>query len=296
MSESSSEWIEIDGRWAMVSEIVVGVFMLALGAYGLQKAHRNREVNRSPSSPFSPGVRSKLKRKDRSGDGDENVEAEVVEIPNPLQYEDSSLRDSLAQRMEEYLDAESLQSNSDNSNEGIDADEQITKILKGSEESGPSNSFVKVRRPSLMRASLFLHKHAAPENSITATDSSDRSPGSGRRSGAFCTTQGTLALLAGVVHGVAGIGDVLGVVPRLQLQDAKMAMIYLGVFCLTSTLVMGCFTAFYGSFSEWLAGGRYGSSVSRVFVVEVGSAFLSIAVGIICLVLLSIGSLEEIFP
>jgi len=112
-------------------------------------------------------------------------------------------------------------------------------------------------------------------------------------------TPGILAIMAGILHGVAGPGGVLGVIPAVQLRNAKLAFVYLSTFCLTSTLVMGCFSMFYGRFSEWLAGGRRGGgggSSSRVFVVEVGSAFLSIAVGIVWLVLLSIGKLEDIFP
>ena len=90
---------------------------------------------------------------------------------------------------------------------------------------------------------------------------------------------------------------------------------------MTSTLVMGGFAAFYGSFSEWMAGGggvgnndndggvgglnngggggedgHGGAIKNRVFHVEVGSSCLSILVGVVWLVLLSMGKLEEVFP
>ena len=78
---------------------------------------------------------------------------------------------------------------------------------------------------------------------------------------------------------------------------------YLSTFCLTSTLVMGVFGACYGMFSEWLAGGggkkKRGNTKKarrRVFLVEFGSSFLSLAVGIAWLVLLSCGKLEKVFP
>ena len=64
---------------------------------------------------------------------------------------------------------------------------------------------------------------------------------------------------------------------------------------MTSTFVMGGFAAFYGSLSEWLAGGRHGrGSSSRVLMVEVGSSLLSVCVGVIWLVLLSLGKLDDV--
>ncbi|KAL7473971.1 hypothetical protein ACHAXS_014241 [Conticribra weissflogii] len=116
----------------------------------------------------------------------------------------------------------------------------------------------------------------------------------------FCTP-GTLALATGIVHGVAGPGGVLGVIPAVQLKEARLALLYLGTFCLTSTLVMGGFAAFYGRVSEWMAGVGEGNAGgngagSRIFQVEVGSSSLSIIVGIVWLTLLSMGKLEEVFP
>jgi len=156
-----------------------------------------------------------------------------------------------------------------------------------------------------MKASSLVHKHAAPENSIALAATTTTHAHyeycynvlSNSRFAEHCTP-GMLSVVAGIVHGVAGPGGVLGVIPAVQLRDAKLASVYLGTFCVTSILVMGCFAAFYGTFSEWLAGagtgGRRGRA-SRVFVVEFGSAFLSIAVGIVWLVLLSIGMLDEVF-
>ena len=112
-----------------------------------------------------------------------------------------------------------------------------------------------------------------------------------------CSAENLLAVAAGIVHGIAGPGGILGVVPVVQMQDAKMAVIYLSMFCLTSTLVMGSFVLFYGVFSRWLAGGRIQGSDdgSRVFWVEAGLAGLSIMVGLVWLVVLSIGKLNEVF-
>lgn len=115
----------------------------------------------------------------------------------------------------------------------------------------------------------------------------------------FSFSPGMLAIAAGILHGVAGPGGVLGVIPAVELRDAKLAIIYLGTFCLTSTFVMAGFATFYGSLSDWMAGGsRRGGrgSSSRVLMVEVGSSLLSVCVGVIWLVLLAVGKLDEVFP
>ena len=57
---------------------------------------------------------------------------------------------------------------------------------------------------------------------------------------------------------------------------------------------MGGFAAFYGTLSEWLAGGPKGQTANGVFMVEVGSAMLSVCVGFIWLLLLAVGKLDEV--
>lgn len=112
---------------------------------------------------------------------------------------------------------------------------------------------------------------------------------------------GTLALLAGVIHGVAGPGGVLGVLPAVEMQDPKAAIIYLGTFCVTSIVVMGGFAVLYGTLCKWLAlhgvgEEDTGASLNRVFFVEFASACLSICVGIVWLSLLIVGKMDEVFP
>lgn len=101
----------------------------------------------------------------------------------------------------------------------------------------------------------------------------------------------TMATVAGIVHGLAGPGGVLGVIPAVQLHSARLATIYLGSFCASSTLTMGIFAMSYGACSSTL-----GHNIYREFFIESISASLSILVGILWLVLLSIGKLDDIFP
>jgi hypothetical protein len=101
----------------------------------------------------------------------------------------------------------------------------------------------------------------------------------------------TISFLIGIVHGLAGPGGVLGVIPAVQIKDWRLASLYLGSFCLSSTVVMGCFAALYGTFSSIL-----GRGTRWEFRVESFSALFSIFVGILWIALLSTNQLENVFP
>jgi ABC-type nickel/cobalt efflux system permease component RcnA len=103
----------------------------------------------------------------------------------------------------------------------------------------------------------------------------------------------SMAIVAGIIHGLAGPGGVLGVIPAVQLHDARLATVYLGSFCASSTLTMGVFAILYGGCSSRLATRSGGH---REFLIECASASLSILVGVTWLILLSIGKLEDVFP
>eukprot|EP00980_Cylindrotheca_fusiformis_P026552 scaffold16396_cov140-Cylindrotheca_fusiformis.AAC.13 len=101
----------------------------------------------------------------------------------------------------------------------------------------------------------------------------------------------TLAVLAGIIHGLAGPGGVLGVIPAVQLHDWKLATLYLGCFCTSSTLTMGCFASLYGTLTS-----SVGRQMHVEFQIHCFSSGLSILVGVTWLVLLSMGKLEDVFP
>mmetsp|Transcript_37143 Transcript_37143/g.49275 ORF Transcript_37143/g.49275 Transcript_37143/m.49275 type:complete len:232 (+) Transcript_37143:399-1094(+) len=103
---------------------------------------------------------------------------------------------------------------------------------------------------------------------------------------------GILALGIGLVHGVAGPGGVLGVIPAVHLKNPFLAALYLGTFCVTSTVVMGTFAALYGTYSKRLGAG----AVQKEFYMEIFSSCLSILVGFTWIVLLSLGILDDVFP
>jgi hypothetical protein len=102
----------------------------------------------------------------------------------------------------------------------------------------------------------------------------------------------TLSVIAGLLHGLAGPGGVLGVIPAVQLHDAKLATIYLASFCIMSILTMGGFATAYAMISHRLA---KGGNAGRALLIESASASISIVVGILWIILLATGKMDDIF-
>lgn len=101
-----------------------------------------------------------------------------------------------------------------------------------------------------------------------------------------CSTGTALSLIAGLVHGLAGPGGVLGVLPAVQIRDPLLGSIYLITFCLFSILTMGCFAAAYGRL--------FAKRIGWEFRIECASACLSLVVGILWLILVGTGKMEEV--
>ena len=101
----------------------------------------------------------------------------------------------------------------------------------------------------------------------------------------------TLAVLIGIIHGLAGPAGVLAVIPAVKLHDWVLATLYLSSFCVSSTLTMGCFAGIYGTCSRGI-----GKRTQRDFQIHLFSSSLSILVGVTWLVLSATGKMEDVFP
>jgi hypothetical protein len=105
------------------------------------------------------------------------------------------------------------------------------------------------------------------------------------------TTQRIISFSIGLLHGVAGPGGILGVLPAVEMQNWESSFVYLGSFILTSTLSMGVFAALYGELTR-----RLGATAESVeLALSVFSAAMSILVGTIWLVLSVLGKLDALF-
>ena len=91
------------------------------------------------------------------------------------------------------------------------------------------------------------------------------------------TTQRVVSVAMGLLHGVAGPGGILGVLPALELQHWQSSTIYLGSFCVMSTLSMGVFAAAYGEGTKRLGA----SSDSLELALRLISSSASVLVGVI---------------
>jgi hypothetical protein len=103
--------------------------------------------------------------------------------------------------------------------------------------------------------------------------------------------QRVLSFLIGMLHGVAGPGGILGVLPAVEMQNWRSSSLYLSSFVVASTLSMGGFAAIYGEITK-----RIGSTQHFLeFLLRAFSSLMSITVGVIWVVLSVLGKLDELF-
>ncbi|RLN88699.1 hypothetical protein BBJ28_00018081, partial [Nothophytophthora sp. Chile5] len=107
------------------------------------------------------------------------------------------------------------------------------------------------------------------------------------------TTQkvGITALLVGIVHGFAGPGGILGVLPAVVLNNWGKSVAYLGSFCVSSIFIMGVFAALYGEVTGRLGG----NSLLMEFRIGICSASFSFIVGLAWIGLQATGQMSKIF-
>ncbi|KAG7383228.1 hypothetical protein PHYPSEUDO_003908 [Phytophthora pseudosyringae] len=104
-------------------------------------------------------------------------------------------------------------------------------------------------------------------------------------------TQKLTAFAYGTAHGLAGTGGILGVLPAVILNDWAKSSAYLGAFCVSSIFTMGGFAALYGEVTGRMS--RF--SDSSLVRVGIFSSSVSLCVGIMWVVLVSTGTLDEVF-
>ena len=80
----------------------------------------------------------------------------------------------------------------------------------------------------------------------------------------------------GVVHGAAGPGAILGVLPAVALSRSSLVFGYFAGFCVATVATMGAFAASYGEVTSRL-GAAHGSRVK--FILSNVSAGACLAVG-----------------
>lgn len=294
--------------WSVVIENVIGAFVFGLGIFGMYNALKNKKKNER-----AWWHDESLTLKDEEADGDEEtvqcstkssesitrMMADVLNEDGDAASETVSRRSggsTLSRVVEESDEGEDNDDDIDdlfNTNSGS-LDESFTKFMPKLPQpnqpitSGRSKSFLAYQaknKPSLSRASSFLKKHGG-QDSIVSNPSILKS--SGKAYSCTISIPSILACIAGTLQGIA-VGGILDVMPSIS-QDSRFASLYLVTVCITSTLMMGGFSLVYSAFCKWFVVG----DEKRIFLVEAGSACLSVVVGVAWLVLLAIGKNDEV--
>ena len=104
-------------------------------------------------------------------------------------------------------------------------------------------------------------------------------------------TQKVISFTIGMLHGIAGPGGVLGVLPAVEMQNWRASTVYLGSFVISSTLSMGAFAALYGEVTKRIGATQFIFD----FALRIFSSVLSIAVGAVWVVLSILGKMEDFF-
>ncbi|TMW61119.1 hypothetical protein Poli38472_013582 [Pythium oligandrum] len=104
-------------------------------------------------------------------------------------------------------------------------------------------------------------------------------------------TQRVTALIVGIVHGIAGPGGILGVLPAVVMDNWGKSVAYLASFCVSSILIMGVFAALYGEITGRLSR----NSVLIEFRIGIFSSMFSIVVGVAWIILQATGQFNKIF-
>lgn len=233
LSDNTNDEVTLSPYLSHVLSSLVGIFMVLLGVYGIQKAMKKHF-------------------------GDNNSTIMVGESNELLVNENEDKQQNSLQLVDVELQ------NSQDAEEHSDNEEKSEARISKSDEGNRIDNY-----DSETEANLDEFGHSSftlPKNQW-------------------------ISFLIGIVHGVAGPGGALGVVPAVQLKQVGLSIIYLGTFCLSSTLVMGLYASVYGIFSE-----KFSSATNFQFQMECFSAGLSIFVGILWLLLISLGKLDDFFP
>ncbi|CAI5746433.1 unnamed protein product [Peronospora destructor] len=315
-------FIALDGKLDftvlnVVTDVVVGVLMIALGIYGVHEG-----VKKSRQSRRRGGSRRKRKNEEdkmkNGGVQEESEDDDVVEMETELETD----TDSIVTPRHTLLKEEATISNDEISVTLGDKELMVPRRLddlknaKKIDDDVENDAVVVDAKMSLKQPTGKAETSTSPCGSVVALQEllSDRSQpsdetdsemeGAKRGTGPMCCglklptiefqnaqTQKCTAFIVGIIHGIAGPGGILGVLPAVGLHNTVKSFTYLGSFCLTSIITMGGFAAGYGE-----ATGRLSErSELLAFRISFLSSMLSVVVGIVWLVLAAIGKLQEIF-
>jgi hypothetical protein len=256
-------------------DTLVGIFMIALGCYGVIGALKSYREKRNKRDP------------------DWEVGTEMDEQGNKVS---SSTADHSVQHHHQSPEGAQKQEGTmmsfNNSNNDLESLRRTSSVRDTKKTSGLGSTHTTTSRgsnseqPNATNFSVY-HDHD-DHHHISLSEACPILPYIDMHDP---TTQRIISFSIGLLHGVAGPGGILGVLPAVEMQNWRYSFVYLGSFILTSTISMGTFAALYGELTR-----RIGATAESIELgLSVFSAAMSILVGTVWLVMSILGKLDSLF-
>jgi uncharacterized membrane protein YfcA len=97
-----------------------------------------------------------------------------------------------------------------------------------------------------------------------------------------------LSLITGILHGLAGTGGVLGVLPAILIENKEKSAAYLTTFCISGIITMSIFSAIWGEISK--------KATRKLGKIILGtSSLLSVIIGFLWIGLLATDQMDVVF-
>jgi hypothetical protein len=272
--EFGRRFISADSPVGFWADLIVGAFMIGLGASGCRSAWQlRREGSLIPASDFDvgdcemdsdflmPAPRDTWEKAATNGWGHGAVRGGVHMEPTcspkkPVGVAEEEVDDDEVEILLQDIDPETKHLPADAKVGGSRGEEGGGCIGEGrgvSTAKKAATHGAAVFNPVVLVAPAMggfycrrcFHCFCAPRAEVHAGHGAGEGgveSVSFRKRRGWCASavgQRIMALSVGIVHGVAGPGGVLGVLPAVSLHDSFKSVCYLGSFCLSSVLAMG---------------------------------------------------------
>eukprot|EP00484_Ammonia_sp_Unknown_P028553 CAMPEP_0197036054 /NCGR_PEP_ID=MMETSP1384-20130603/13668_1 /TAXON_ID=29189 /ORGANISM="Ammonia sp." /LENGTH=386 /DNA_ID=CAMNT_0042466183 /DNA_START=36 /DNA_END=1196 /DNA_ORIENTATION=- len=306
--------------WA---DLFVGVFMILLGVWYIMKAFRDRlkylqekedqdiqELLQNQAHPVDLKVNmsihhdnaynmNKLNQHDDGSAEEEQIELQEIEHD----HDDDHDHDEQQQAPEQNKPADIDSSHDDDANADKEHSEQakLKSYQNGSGaliQNGHDHNELDNDREDNVHADILKKDDDMIPDDEDVVDLENQSlnplfdsdDASGRNK---CITR-VAAFVAGIFHGIAGPGGVLGVMVALKLNDWFLSSLYLILFFLSSIVTMGIYAVVYGYCTQRMTVCA-NNKQKCAFILKVVSAIFSLFIGILWLSLTFTGQLEKLF-
>ena len=303
---TTSDEVEIPHAVEKVFESLVGVFMLLLGAYGMRRAWNKWKLRKQEEQEVEHDKAAAAEEESANVEGpllpdSESSSSGLLDVPPGEEQEEEAVTGETGEEVP--LPVTTLLARGGFATGLSNKDEEHGFFHTNDLLLDEAQNVVEVEAAVVvpgdpMSPAAPLPKEDPDDSALRDDDTDDAAPATEPSRRCCCwglipqrVSAGWIALLMGIVHGLAGPGGVLGVIPAVQLHDWKLALLYLLTFCITSTFIMGVFALVYGALTSKIGG----SALRREFWIEFLSACLSLTVGIIWLVLVPLDKLDDIF-